>query len=51
MIEGTEDLVELEQEIRKIIKDNEKFLARILDEEFPDDEDGEGKDSEAAEEP
>ena len=40
MIESTDELVELEREIRRIIKDNELFLSRVLDEDFTDDEDG-----------
>ena len=50
MIESTEESAELEKEIRRIIKDNEKFLARVLDDDFPDDEEGEGEDSVAVEE-
>jgi hypothetical protein len=50
MIESTEEFAELEKEIRRIIKDNEKFLARVLDDDFPDDEEGEGEDSVAVEE-
>ena len=49
MIENGDELAELEQEIRRIIKDNERFLSRILDEDFSDDEDP-GEETEPGEE-
>jgi cell pole-organizing protein PopZ len=50
MSESTDELAELEKEIRRIIKDNEKFLTRMLDEDFSDDEDDTAEDSVADEE-
>ena len=51
MVESTDELAELEKEIRRIIQDNEKFLTRVLlDEDFPDEEDEEGEASDTGEE-
>lgn len=41
MTEEKNELDELGREIRKIILDNEKFLARVLDDDFEPDEEGE----------
>lgn len=41
MTEEKNELDELGREIRKIIADNEKFLARVLDDDFEPDEEGE----------
>jgi len=38
MGDNRDELAELEEEIRRIIKENERFLSRILDEDFSDDE-------------
>lgn len=44
MADEKNELDELGREIRRIIADNEKFLARVMDDEFePDEEDGEGE--------
>ena len=50
MIESTGEFAELEKEIRRIIKDNEKFLTRVMDEDFADEEEDMGEDSDAVEE-
>jgi hypothetical protein len=49
MIESRGALAELEKEIRRIIMDNEKFLTRIMDEDFSDEEEDMGEDSEPVE--
>jgi hypothetical protein len=41
MVEEKTELDELSREIRKIISENEKFLKRIMDEEFEPDEESE----------
>ena len=44
MTEEKNELDELGREIRRIIADNEKFLARIMDDDFePDEGEGEGE--------
>ena len=44
------ELEELSREIRRIITDNEKFLARVLDEEFEPEEEDAKKEDEPIEE-
>ncbi len=44
------ELDELSREIRRIITDNEKFLARVLDEEFEPEEEDEKEEDELIEE-
>jgi hypothetical protein len=44
MVADNEEFDELTKEIRKIITENEKFLARVLDEDFePEEEEEDGE--------
>lgn len=49
MVAEKDEFDELSKEIRKIITENEKFLSRVMDEDFEpeeEDEEGEGEDLE-----
>lgn len=50
MVDEKNELDELGREIRKIIAENEKFLARVMDDEFEPEEDGEEEEGEVVEE-
>ena len=41
MVADNDEFDELSKEIRKIITDNEKFLARVMDDDFEPEEEGE----------
>jgi hypothetical protein len=43
------ELAALEEEIRRRLRSNQRFLERFLDEEFVDDEAGDDEDADAAE--
>lgn len=45
--ERLRDLAELEEEIRRRLRSNERFLERFLDEDFVDDESGEDEDDDS----
>lgn len=50
MVAEKDEFDELSKEIRKIITENEKFLSRVMDEDFePEEEDEEGEEEEVEE--